>query len=628
MRRLLLLLLLGLLLIPASAQDGLNLPTELYILLNEGTIERYGLGVSGVEQIEPSDQFIVDFRVAPDGNWFAYRTENGLFMRNMFIEDSTRQIEDDRASFPAIRGRGETMAWTNDSDALAYTTEYGGRVHFLDTGAFADLLTPDLLDLKWSPDGGFLAAGATQNVWWIFRRNGDVMDLTAAIPYSFGVDWLAEGQILYAPEEGGLTILDVAEGNFQTQLLGNGNNYFLPTIAQSGVVRVFVGSITSARLVELDIVTGEAQDVAIAELDISNARWAPNSELLIIFQGGALALIEPISGAGFTLPITTTASYTWGAVKPQTVDSVAVSQEGHFITPDTTAIAQVWRLPADNTAPKPITSAEMDVSEFAIAPDSSQLVYVSNSSLWLLDLAGEEPTEAEEVVMLGLGKDINPAWSPDSGVIYYRDDQDGASGIWIYDTASGESALFVADADGIAFTNPAPANGVPAIMLNRGNELVFADTNTGDVNTVGILGDGEFLEGTSILANGRLIRGLDSGTGLILADANDYSIRPQILVPILGTLRVEDYIALDETTIRVLIRRRSPGEVIVLDVPRDGSTPSTVANVGYITNPKLSRDGTAIAGLTSVGGQLVIIDLNTFERVRLSGLNQVSNFSW
>lgn len=626
MRRIVLVTLLGLLLLlPASAQDGLNLPTELYILLNEGQIERYGLGTSGVQRLEPSDDFIVDFRVAPDGNWFAYRTQEGLFIRNMFIEDSTKQIEDVRASLPSIRGRGETIAWTNNSDALAYTTEYGGRVHFFDTGEFTDLLTPDLLDMKWSPDGQYLAAGATQNVWWIFKRNGNVMDLAAAIPAANGADWVAEGQLLYAPSDGGLTILDVSEGNFQTQLLGSGDTYFLPTLTDTGLIRAFIGANTSARLIELNPATGQAQDVAIAELDISNARWAPQSELLIIFQGGALALVEPISGGGFTLPITTTATYSWGAIRPEVVEGVTMSQSGYYLAPDTNGIVQVWRLPADGSAPVAITSAETDVTEFALSFDDSQLAYVSDDSLWLLAPNGE--SEAESFVELGVEK-IDAAFSIDGSVLYYRDERDSNNGIWVLDIETGEPALFVPDMDDILYSNPTPATGVAAILLQRGNELVFADANTGEVNTVGILGDGTFLDGTSILANGRLIRGLETGTGLILADANDYSIRPQVLIPILGTLRVEDYVALDETTIRVLIRRRTPGEVIVLDVPRDGSTPTTVANISYITEPKLSSDGTTVAGLTNQGGALLIYDLDSLNRVVIQGTSQVSQFEW
>ena len=44
MRRFVLFLLLLLFLLPVHAQDGLNLPSELYVLLNEGVVQRFGLG--------------------------------------------------------------------------------------------------------------------------------------------------------------------------------------------------------------------------------------------------------------------------------------------------------------------------------------------------------------------------------------------------------------------------------------------------------------------------------------------------------------------------------------------------------------------------------------------------------
>jgi Tol biopolymer transport system component len=121
-------ILLLLLLLPMQAQDALNLPTELYVLLNNGSVERYSLGAEGVRRVTPETEFILDFAVAPDGNYVAYRTQAGLFTANMFVPDSVTQIEDDRADVPDVRGKGETLAWSPQGDAIAYTTLYGARV--------------------------------------------------------------------------------------------------------------------------------------------------------------------------------------------------------------------------------------------------------------------------------------------------------------------------------------------------------------------------------------------------------------------------------------------------------------------------------------------------------------------
>ncbi|MEO0599146.1 MAG: hypothetical protein AAF126_23755, partial [Chloroflexota bacterium] len=68
MRRLSLLIVLMLMLIavPTGAQDGLNLPSELYVLNAEGVVQRFGLGTEGVSAVTPEDAFVLDFGIAPD----------------------------------------------------------------------------------------------------------------------------------------------------------------------------------------------------------------------------------------------------------------------------------------------------------------------------------------------------------------------------------------------------------------------------------------------------------------------------------------------------------------------------------------------------------------------------------
>src|SRR5262245_35588225 len=99
------------------AQDGLNLPTELYVLGNNGQVQRYGLGAAGISTVTPESDFVVDFGVAPDGNWLAYRTEQSLTILNMFTGESS--VIENGAGVPSARGRGDTLAWSPSGDALA-----------------------------------------------------------------------------------------------------------------------------------------------------------------------------------------------------------------------------------------------------------------------------------------------------------------------------------------------------------------------------------------------------------------------------------------------------------------------------------------------------------------------------
>ena len=86
--------------ITAYAQDALNLPTELYILLNDGKVERYGLGADGVQTITTlGEEFVIDFGIASDDNWVAYRTTDGLYIASVYDPDM-RQLMDENADVP------------------------------------------------------------------------------------------------------------------------------------------------------------------------------------------------------------------------------------------------------------------------------------------------------------------------------------------------------------------------------------------------------------------------------------------------------------------------------------------------------------------------------------------------
>nr|MCU0476928.1 hypothetical protein [Anaerolineae bacterium] len=204
------LLLIGLLAAPAHAQeDGLNLPTELYTLLRDGSIERFGLGAAGVAEVTPEASApAVDFGLSPDGVWIAYRTDAGALEVYNMVTPETRSI-DPEAGYPPYRGRGESIAWSPDGAALAYTRDGGLRVTFFDGGQ-SDVPVSPLLGLMWSPDGKYLAAEAENDVWWVYRRDGVQMVLHAALPSSRGAAWVSPSLLMIAPAEGGLAVMDVA----------------------------------------------------------------------------------------------------------------------------------------------------------------------------------------------------------------------------------------------------------------------------------------------------------------------------------------------------------------------------------------------------------------------------------
>ncbi len=112
------------------AQDGMDLPPPLYLLTNNGQVQRIGLAQRASRSSRPRMPLVVDFGVAPDGIWLAYRTEKGLYILNIYSAEAAT-IEEGTADLPPSRGHGDTLAWSPTGDMLVYTTAYGARVYIL-----------------------------------------------------------------------------------------------------------------------------------------------------------------------------------------------------------------------------------------------------------------------------------------------------------------------------------------------------------------------------------------------------------------------------------------------------------------------------------------------------------------
>lgn len=634
MRRMLCLLwgVLACLLVPIQAQDALNLPSELYVLTAEGAVQRFGLGTEGVSTVTPEDAFVLDFAVAPDANWIAYRTEEGMFARHMFDADSPdRQIEDTRASLPVFRGRGETIAWSPDSTALAWTTEYGGRVHFFAENAFSDLTNANLLHLDWSADGRFLAAEADENIWWIYQRQGTEMLLRAAIPGANGGTWLSETQFLYAPLEGGLTLLDLSAGNTQLQVVSSTDIYYEPSVTRDGQVVAFAGEFTEATLNQIDLddsLVGSAMPIGSAPIDLTRARWATGGFLLTAFQGGVIALINPITADGFTLPVTSAASYSWGPDYPALVANVPLPSSLTFLAADTTGVQQVWQLPTDETRATTISATTLDVTDYALSPNRQRLAYVSNSTLWLSTLGSlEDPIM---LVELGINTDIMPAWGPDNATLYYRDEQNSNAGLWRVNVDAAEIApqLFLPDSDVTTYRAPNPAGGVGAMLVETNNSLALVDTTSAEVTALPIVGSADWQSGTAFIAAGEALGDEVDGDGVYLFDANAPEAPPTLVLPFIGALQLLDYQVLDETTIRVLVRNQSPGTIRILDAQLDGSQPTVVGNAGYMVAPQLSPDGAWVIGQRTAEGAMLIHDIATGTTQQVDVSPPITQIEW
>jgi WD40 repeat protein len=630
-----------------AQEDGLNLPTELYVLTNSGEVQQYGIGIAGLKTVTPEGEFVLDFGVAPDGNWLAYRTENALKLLNIYTQAS-EDVEGATAGIPPVRGHGDTLAWSPTGDVIVYTTETGGRAYFTGKKIFVDLTQGAFTQVIWSPSGAYLAAEAKDNVWWLFRRDGDNLILTSAIPSAVGLTWVSASQVVFAPGDGGLIRMDLAAANAQTTLLDNTWDYALPYLLPDGTLAVYgrqKGSEDipegSGRLLGLAPDSTAVQNLSEAVTELNGLAWAPGGNLLIAFRGGVMALVIPASGQGLTLPVSEAAAYSWGATPPESVTGLELPANGYFITESADGIKQVWRLPKDGSAPEPITQAAADVTSFEVSPNERNIAYASSGQLWLQPLNGSG--EARSLVTVGADfGDI--AFSLDGTRIAYAaqsSEENPGGGIWQVSAAGGEAVqLLVNGPQGQAiyappfYRDPQFAPNVNALLVvSAGSETT--DYALLDLSTRESLGMGAF-DSAMWLGDGRIL-GYGNGVGIgnppatqDIAAVNTADNIHRILASLPFPVHVLSIRQMDAVKVRLVLGSYASGPAALNVVDMDATTGAItpVASGGFMVNPQLSPNGTFLAGQTHVDGGLAFRDLTTGKTVVLASPPNASNFAW
>ncbi len=479
--------------LPVWAQgDALNLPADLYVLLNGGQIQRYGVGAAGVVNLTPAGLYIIDFGVDSLGQRIAFRTDSGLYIIDVASGGAPQQIEGTTADVPAYRGEGDTIAWSPNGDALVYTTTYGLRAYFTtgSTPVFVDIRQGALKGLSWSPGGRYLAAEAEQNVWWIYRRDGDNLVLTSAIPSSIGTAWISDGELVFAPAEGGLRLMNLDQANAQAVLLDESLTYRLPEIDTNGAL-VFFGRDPNdknvpdgyGRLLRLARGASKLETVGKVPVALNGLRWAPGGSLLVAFQGGVIALYDPSTGLGFPLPMTDVVAYAWGPIG-QPAGQATAGQNVATVTPQSAAtqvqqaaptpaptepplsqptLIQVATLPPGAATKQPtpypvstVTALTLSTPSFFLAPDSNGVVQV-----WKMAANGTPPKP-----LTGSGSDVNEfAVSPDGNSVAYV----VSAELWLQQKQDQPKLL-------AKINSFAP---VEANFSSDGTEIAYIDENSG-----------------------------------------------------------------------------------------------------------------------------------------------------
>ncbi len=588
-----------------AQEDGLNLPAELYILLNSGQVQRYGLGASGVSTVSPPDTFVVDFGISPDGNWLAYRSEDGLYTTYMPDPDPIL-LEGSDADIPPIRGYGDTLSWSPDGGTIAYTTPFGARVAFNinDTPVFDTIPASPLLSLIWSPDGTYLAAEAENNIWWIYRRDGTTMVLTSAIPSSYGVSWWSETELVFAPEDGGLLLMDLTNANAQSTLLSAGTRYRLPQSTGSRSLVAFAQSPEepNSGFYQQYSLTGDnlvALQTAETLVDLTRSRWSPDGSLVVSLRGGVLVLVRPLTGTGFPLPVANAVTYSWGPGYPFASNRVDLNTDAYFIAP-VAGVEQLWRLSGGPA--EPLTTAETDVTAYAVSP--SVVAYSSASAIRVIDASGETTVVAEV-------ETDNMALSPDGSRLAFTD----SDGIKLLDLATGDITPLI---DG--YQKPRFASNINALLVENATGLALLDPTTGAVIELGAFDQARWLADGRVLAH--------TADMLVVIDPAQEPPSPRTL------LRVEEGAILSaggDGPVRVVIGstdRIGGSRVQLVETALDGGSPQLLESPGYMVQTVVSPDGTSIAGLTRINGALLFYTIDSALLTLLTAPADINDFRW
>ncbi len=163
--------------LPLHAQDSVfPLPAPLYILTSEHVVLRVDPATGGQTVISPEGQPITDFDIAPDGEWYAYRSsQNNAVVVTEIDGQSGFVVEFTDSALPPS-GPAQTIAWSPDATRLAYILPQGVRIAELGAGDFGEMLASTIqgtwVELYWDGFDALIASDAAGNTTRISGTSG------------------------------------------------------------------------------------------------------------------------------------------------------------------------------------------------------------------------------------------------------------------------------------------------------------------------------------------------------------------------------------------------------------------------------------------------------------------------
>jgi dipeptidyl aminopeptidase/acylaminoacyl peptidase len=318
------------------AQDAVfPLPAPLYILTSEYQLLHVNPQTGEQTMVSPEEQRVADFDIAPDGEWYAYRTWENNAVIVSEIGTGSGYVVEFSDSPPREGSPARTIAWSPDVSALAYVVQDGVRIAELGAGDYGVPLFS-------------MVQGPWVEMYW------------------------ADNETLIASDEGG----------------------------NSWRVSGTYGQWT------VEAVSGVAM------------REQPPIPAYLTAEGVVL-------GAGTVIPRTAgTLAFEWGPPPLPVVAGLVMHTDLYFQAADANGVAQVWQLPRSGGPPRPLTTGNVSITSYAIAPDQSQVAYIVEEELIVADLDG---ARQRLVATLQPGRfPSSVAWSPDGTRLAFHD----ARGMW------------------------------------------------------------------------------------------------------------------------------------------------------------------------------------------------------
>jgi hypothetical protein len=362
--------------------------------------------------ITPSGRSVVDFAVAPDGEWLVYRASNTVTIASIYGSGRSQQIDSSAAPPATLDRSASTIAWSPNGLAIAYVTAGGFRVAFpTPTGepTFVDVNDRLAVNLRFSTDGGRLAAQADDKSWSLFAvqltdDGGRVRDgvrgsvqRTRAIDQAADVAWLNGDELVVAAVSGGLSRVSAVNGGTPAWIVPTEHFTKLTTTSGGEVLALHpdpgdtIGSVVS---ISAD---GQVTPLGSSKID-ATAEWGPDGETLYYITSGTPILIDRATGAENTLPLKRVGRLVWLPPAPPLSSSVPLDADLYFLAPDSNGVRQVWRLPRSGLEPVIQVSHETyDVRDFAAS--RTQVIVKTDQQTIRVPLVGATPAVPETAIL-------------------------------------------------------------------------------------------------------------------------------------------------------------------------------------------------------------------------------------